>query len=538
MKNKILLFVFFGYFFLFNFSYSEIVKFESPELKILDSGNKVIANNIKIKDNIDDILINADEGVYNKKDNIIKFIGNIIIKDNNDDILINADEGVYNKKDNTLNVIGNILIKDNIQNLQFTSDKIVYLKNSDVFKIIGESKTNIKDKYLINSQNLVYDRKKMEIFSEGLIELEDKIGNKIEGKNLKFKINENIVKGQNLKIYDNEKNEYLLKNGIINLTPKEFVGKDAEINFNNSLFGNEENEPRLKGKSLTAKKEKTNIYKGVFTTCKRNGKNTCPAWAVYADEVEHLKQEKIINYKNAWLKIYDVPIIYFPKFYHPDPTVKRQSGFLFPKIKSSSLYGQSIQIPYFKVISDNKDLTISPRIYFDNNILIQNEYRQVNKNSNIISDFSVQKKDATKTHLFSNITKNFNNNSKIEFNLEKVSNDTYLKLNDIQSPIIKNNSKLYSYINYKKNEDNYYFSSSIGIYEDLGKTKSDRYEYIYPQYSFYKEIENSNENSKGNLTFTSDGYQKNYDTNISESVIINDLLFESNMKNFGKEKNP
>ena len=45
MKNRILLFIFFGYFFLFNFSYSEIVKFESPELKILDSGNKVIANN-------------------------------------------------------------------------------------------------------------------------------------------------------------------------------------------------------------------------------------------------------------------------------------------------------------------------------------------------------------------------------------------------------------------------------------------------------------------------------------------------------------
>ena len=140
MKNRILLFIFFGYFFLFNFSYSEIVKFESPELKILDSGNKVIANN--------GVRIESDDG-----------------------ILINADEGVYNKKDNTLNVIGNIIIKDNIQNLQFTSDKIVYLKNSDVFKIIGESKTNIKDKYLIKSQNLVYDRKKMEIFSIKILSL-------------------------------------------------------------------------------------------------------------------------------------------------------------------------------------------------------------------------------------------------------------------------------------------------------------------------------------------------------------------------------
>ena len=33
----------------------------------------------------------------------------------------------------------------------------------------------------------------MEIFSEGIIELEDILGNKIEGKNLKFKINENMV---------------------------------------------------------------------------------------------------------------------------------------------------------------------------------------------------------------------------------------------------------------------------------------------------------------------------------------------------------
>ena len=501
MKNRILLFIFFVYFFLFNFSYSEIIKFESPELKILDSGNKITANN--------GVRIESDDG-----------------------IIINADKAIYNKKDNILNVSGNIKIKDNIQNLKFTSNKIIYLKNSDKIKIVGESKASIKDKYSIISQNLVYDRKKMEIFSEGIIEIKDELGNKIKGKNLKFNINKNIVKGKNLKIYDNEKNEFLLKNGIVNLTSKEFIGKDAEVSFKNSLFGNEDNEPRIKGKSLIAKKEKTNVYKGVFTTCKKNEKNTCPAWAVYADEVEHIKQKKIINYKNAWLKIYDVPVIYFPKFYHPDPTVKRQSGFLFPTIKSSSLYGQSIQIPYFKVISDNKDLTISPRLYFDNNIFVQNEYRQVNKNSNIISDFSVQKKDTTKTHLFTNITKNFNNSSKIEFNLEKVSNDNYLKLNDIESPIIKNKSKLYSYINYNKNEDDYYFTSSIGVYEDLGKVKSDRYEYIYPQYSFYKEIDYTDENSKVNLTLTSDGYQKNYDTNISEKVIINDLLFDSNMKSF------
>ena len=371
----------------------------------------------------------------------------------------------------------------------------------------------------------------MEIFSEGIIELEDILGNKIEGKNLKFKINENIVKGKDLKIYDNQKNQYFLKNGIVNLSSNEFAGKDIEINFKKSLFGNEKNDPRLKGKSLTASDDKTNIYKGVFTTCKKKGGDSCPAWTIYADKVEHLKKKKIINYKNAWLKIFNVPVVYFPKFYHPDPTVKRQSGFLYPTFNNSNLHGQSVQIPYFKVISDNKDLTISPRLYFDNNILLQSEYRQANKNSNIISDFSINKNNKTTTHFFSNVIRDFNNNSKIELNVETVSDDSYLKLNDINSPLINNKSKLYSYLNYTKYGDDYYFSSSIGVHEDLSKIKTDRYEYVYPEYNFYKEVKDT-EDSKGNFTITSDGYQKTYDTNRSENVVINDLLFDSYMQSF------
>ena len=35
-------------------------------------------------------------------------------------------------------------------------------------------------------------------------------------------------------------------------------------------------------------------------------------------------------YEGALLKIYNIPVFYFPKFFHPDPTVKRQSGLLIP----------------------------------------------------------------------------------------------------------------------------------------------------------------------------------------------------------------
>ena len=78
---------------------------------------------------------------------------------------------------------------------------------------------------------------------------------------------------------------------------------------------------------------------------------------------------KTINYENAWLKIYDKPVFYFPKFFHPDPTVKRQSGFLMPTFASSNSAGSAFTLPYFHVISTNKDLTLSPRLYSKNKIL-------------------------------------------------------------------------------------------------------------------------------------------------------------------------
>ena len=37
------------------------------------------------------------------------------------------------------------------------------------------------------------------------------------------------------------------------------------------------------------------------------------------------------------VKIYDLPVVYFPKFFHPDPTVKRQSGFPMPYFKNSEI---------------------------------------------------------------------------------------------------------------------------------------------------------------------------------------------------------
>ena len=56
---------------------------------------------------------------------------------------------------------------------------------------------------------------------------------------------------------------------------------------------------------------------------------------IYSKKITHDKIKKDLIYENAVLKIYDIPVLYFPKFFHPDPTVERRTGFLQPQFNRS-----------------------------------------------------------------------------------------------------------------------------------------------------------------------------------------------------------
>ena len=60
--------------------------------------------------------------------------------------------------------------------------------------------------------------------------------------------------------------------------------------------------------------------------------------------------------------------------------MKRKSGFLPPVIKTIENLGRTIKTPYFLAISKNKDMTITPIYYFDENHIYNTSYRQAFKN--------------------------------------------------------------------------------------------------------------------------------------------------------------
>ena len=95
------------------------------------------------------------------------------------------------------------------------------------------------------------------------------------------------------------------------------------------------------------------------------------------------------------------------------------------------------------MVSDNKDFTFKPTVFFNDEIVLQTEYRQVNKSSNHIVDFSLNPNNylssnsSTKIHLFSNSKFAFENNffatSDVNINIQKVNNDEYLNTYKINS---------------------------------------------------------------------------------------------------------
>ena len=93
----------------------------------------------------------------------------------------------------------------------------------------------------------------------------------------------------------------------------------------------------------------------------------------------HDSKKKTVYYDNALLKIYDIPIFYFPKISHPDPTVERRSGFLLPSYSDTKNLGSSISIPYFFALSNDKNFTLTNKLFQSESPLFLGEYHQVFK---------------------------------------------------------------------------------------------------------------------------------------------------------------
>ena len=89
------------------------------------------------------------------------------------------------------------------------------------------------------------------------------------------------------------------------------------------------------------------------------------------------------------MEIDGFPVLYTPYLSHPDPSVKRASGFLPPVIGSDASNGFRIGIPYYQVLGPDKDVTFRPIFTTQGGTVLDGQYRQRFSNGILRTDTSV-----------------------------------------------------------------------------------------------------------------------------------------------------
>jgi LPS-assembly protein len=106
------------------------------------------------------------------------------------------------------------------------------------------------------------------------------------------------------------------------------------------------------------------LSRAIYSTCDacKEHPDDPLLWDIRARSAVQDLENKRLEYTDAVVDIYGVPVMYMPFFSNPDPSQRRASGFLVPSLGTSKYLGGFVQIPYFWVIDDSTDATIAPEL--------------------------------------------------------------------------------------------------------------------------------------------------------------------------------
>ena len=374
---------------------------------------------------------------------------------------IKAEKVNYIKTENKVIAEGNATAI-NKDGKKIFSNKIIYLKNKAIIQTFGNSK------FVDNNKNLAADK-------------------------FTYNINSKIINAiGNVVFIDQDKNKFFFKDFIYDEIKKQGEGNAIIAKTSDGLYLQSK-----KGK-LDNKKKLVKLDNGEFTSCSKikNAKEEfCPAWSLKSKKIIHDKKKNTITHKHAFFKLKKLPILYTPYISHPDPSVKRRSGFLPPVIKTIENLGRTIKTPYFIEISKDKDLTFTPIYYFDENHIYNASYRQAFKHGflNIETSYTEGYKrleqdgrtKGSRNYFFADYSgkkKNiiFDNND-INLKIQRVSQENYLKVNKLNTKLFKEDIRtLESIIRIQSYDENKRLDLKTGIYENLNIDDSSKYTYFFP----------------------------------------------------------
>jgi len=391
---------------------------------------------------------------------LLSFISNKSLTLEIDQLEIESKEIITKKNNTIIEASGDALVKDNFGR-KITGDKIIYFRDKSKVEAIGKAKFS-SDDITLEAKKLIYNIKQKKIEAE-----------------------------KKVKLIDKDKNQFFFDNLVYLENRNKFSGKNIISKFDDGSY--------LKSKKgyLDKNKDTSTLENVNYTTCskiKNKNGEFCPSWSLNSKKTVHDKKKQILKHYNAVLKIKNIPILYTPYISHPDPKVKRKSGFLPPVIKSTSNIGRTLKIPYFWAISQDKDITISPVIHKDQHQMVNTSYRQATDNGflNIETSYTkgykkftnLNRTKGSRSYLFldfENNKKNILDKNKINFKIQRISQKNYLKSNKLNTKFFKEDIfNLENTIKLSKYNEKKRFEIKTGVLENLNLDDNQKYSYLFP----------------------------------------------------------
>lgn len=182
----------------------------------------------------------------------------------------------------------------------------------------------------------------------------------------------------------------------------------------------------------------TRLDQAVYSPCKvcKGDSKRPPLWQLKAESVLWDEEVHDIIYTDARMEFFGVPVFYTPYMRHPDPSVKQRSGILAPSLNSSNDLGPYFSLPYYYVISPDKDLTLVPLITSKKGQFLSGEYRQTFAAAKFLLGGSLGKSNklkqgrehsAVRGHVDSKLSWDINDYWRLKANVLRASDATYFR---------------------------------------------------------------------------------------------------------------
>ena len=187
---------------------------------------------------------------------------------------------------------------------------------------------------------------------------------------------------------------------------------------------------RIAASSMTREdKDRKTMTDIVYSPC-NICENKSPFWQLKAKKAIHNAVAQDVYYQNATLEFKGVPVFYTPFLSHPDPSVKKRSGILFPEMSSNNYLGAAFQPQYFWNIDDNQNILLKPIFTSDKGIVASADYHkffykgEVKTSGTLMKDPDTKK---TRGNLFLQGRYEINDFWVADADINYASSDNYLK---------------------------------------------------------------------------------------------------------------